>query len=82
MDLTTGITEPLSPSLINVQGPTVRVLVSANQLPSTGFPVKNYKFAAYTQLQPNSDFASTGSFIPEDSMIPIGVETNITPPVL
>jgi hypothetical protein len=81
-DLTSGVTQPLSPSLIQVQGPTVRVLVSANQLPSKGFSLKHYKFAVYTQLYPNADFASTGSFLPEDSMIPIGVLANVAPPRL
>jgi hypothetical protein len=81
-DLTTGVTEPLNPSLIRVAGPTVRVLVSASQVPSKGFALSHYKFAVYSQLQPNSDFASTGSFVPEDSMIPIGVLTNVAPPRL
>jgi hypothetical protein len=80
-DLTTGTTVPLNPELIRVQGPTVRVLVSASQLPPEGFAPNHYQFAVYSQLAPNSDFASTGSFVPEDSMIPIGVLTNVAPPV-
>jgi hypothetical protein len=81
-DLTTGMTVPLSPSLIQVRGPVVRVLVSANQLPSKGFALKDYQFAVYSQLSLNADFASSGSFVPENSMIPIGVLTNVNPPRL
>ncbi len=81
-DLTTGMTVPLSPSLIQVKGPVVRLLISANQLPSEGFALKNYQFAVYSQLSLNADYASTGSFVPEDSMIPIGVLTNVNPPRL
>jgi hypothetical protein len=79
-DLTTGATQSISPSLISVAGPTVRLLVSANQLPSEGFPVKKYTFAAWTEIQPNATISEVGSFIPEDSMVPIGVETNVNPP--
>ena len=81
-DLTTGTTVPLNPELIQVKGPVVRLLISANQLPPKGFVLNNYQFAVYSQLSLNADFASTGSFVPEDSMIPIGVETNINPPRL
>ena len=81
-DLTTGITHPLSPQLIKVQGPTVRILVSASQLPSEGFALKHYKFAVYAQLFQNAPYDQTGSFVPENSMIPLGVLTNVNPPVL
>jgi hypothetical protein len=81
-DLTTGTTVPLAPQLIQVKGPVVRVLVSAKQLPSEGFALKNYKFAVYPQLVANGTYAQTGSFLPENSMIPIGVETNVAPPKL
>ena len=81
-DLTTGTTQPLNPDIIQVTGPVVRLLVSANQLPSQGFALKNYKFAVYTQLVPNGDYSQTGSFVPEFSMIPIGVLTNVAPPKL
>jgi hypothetical protein len=81
-DLTSGMTVPLNPSLIQVKGPVVRLLVSASQLPSKGFALNKYKFAVYSQLEPNAGFDLTGSFVPEDSMIPIGVLTNVAPPVL
>ena len=73
---------PLSPQLIQVKGPVVRLLVSAKQLPSKGFKLQNYKFAVYTQLFANAPYEDTGSFLPENSMIPIGVETNVSPPRL
>jgi hypothetical protein len=78
-DLTTGITVPLNPDVIQVAGPTVRVLVPAVQLPSEGFALKHYTFAVYAQLAPTTDFSLIGSFVPESSMIPIGVLTNVAP---
>jgi hypothetical protein len=79
-DLTTGATQSINPALISVAGPTVRLLVSESQLPSAGFPVKNYTFAVWTETQPNATISQVGSFIPENSMVPIGVETNVNPP--
>jgi len=81
-DLTTGTTQPLSPPLIQVAGPTVRVLVSTSQLPSEGLPVSKYRLAAWTEVQLGAPYQDVGSFAPVDSMIPIGVETNIAPPNL
>ncbi len=81
-DLTTGTTVPLSPQIIQVKGPVVRVLVSAKQLPSEGFKLQNYTFGVYTQLFANAPYEDTGSFLPENSMIPLGVETNVPPPRL
>jgi hypothetical protein len=80
-DLTTGLTQPLSPSHIQVRGPVVRVLLSANQVPSMGFTLSKYKFSLYTQLTPSSGFAETGSFLPEAAMIPIGVLPTVAPPI-
>ena len=66
-----------------VAAPTVRVLVSASQLPSEGFALRHYKFAVYTQLSADHAISAlTGSFVPEYSMIPIGVLTNVAPPRL
>ena len=56
-DLTTGTTVPLNPELIQVKGPVVRLLISANQLPPKGFALNNYQFAVYSQLSLNADFA-------------------------
>ena len=78
-DLTTGITVPLNPDAISVAASTVRVLVPEAQLPSEGFALKHYKFAVYTQLAPTTDFSLIGSFVPESTMIPIGVLTNVQP---
>ncbi len=70
---------PLNPNVISVAGSTVRVLVPAAQLPSEGFALKNFRFAVYTQLAPTTDFSLIGSFVPEYTMIPIGLETNVSP---
>ena len=79
-DLTTGATQSVDPALISVAGPTVRLLVSESQLPSQGYPVNKYRFAVWTEIQPNATISQVGSFIPEDSMVPIGVETSVNPP--
>ncbi len=76
-DLTTGTTTPIS-APISVAGPTVRILLNQSQLPSEGFPVKKYRFAIWTASEANAPIQDVGSFIPEDSMIPIGVETNLS----
>ena len=79
-DLTTGTSEPLSPTVIQVKGPVVRLLVPASQLPSKGFSLARYTFAAYTQLVQNGGYPQTGSFVPENSMIPNGVLASVAPP--
>lgn len=78
-DLTTGMTQPIRSPVISVKGPTVRILLDANQLPSEGFRLKQYTFAVWTATQPNAPIQDVGSFVPEDSMIPIGIETNVSP---
>ncbi len=78
-DLTTGSTQAISSPVIRVAGPTVRILLNASQLPSEGFALKKYTFAVWTETVPNAPFQDVGSFVPEDSMIPIGVETNVNP---
>jgi hypothetical protein len=82
-DLTTGATQTISPQNILVSGPTVRVFLDASQLPSEGFPINRYRFAAWTQLVQyqgvsyNPGISSVGSFAPESAMIPIGVLKNV-----
>jgi hypothetical protein len=76
-DLTTGTTQSIASPVIRVAGPTVRILLNTSQLPSEGFSLKHYTFAAWTENQPDAPFDGVGSFVPEDSMIPIGVETNV-----
>jgi hypothetical protein len=78
-DLTTGTTQPISSPVISVSGPTVRILLNTSQLPSEGFALKHYTFAVWTETQPNAPIQDVGSFVPEDSMIPIGVETTVKP---
>jgi hypothetical protein len=77
-DLTTGTTQPIS-GTISVEGPTVRILLPTSLLPSKGLAVQKYRFAVWTESEPNAPIQDVGSFIPEDSMIPIGVETNMNP---
>src|SRR5262249_53527784 len=78
-DLTTGITAPFPQAEIRVAGPTVRVLVHTHDLPSTGFALKHYQFAFWTMLELGGGYSSVGSFLPEFSMIPIGVLANTRP---
>lgn len=78
-DLTTGTTTPISSPVISVQGPTVRLLLNSSQLPSEGFPIKRYTFAVWSETQANAPIQDVGSFVPEDSMVPIGIETNLRP---
>jgi hypothetical protein len=81
-DLITGATQTINPRDILVAGPTVRVFISASQLPSEGFPISHYRFAAWTQIVyyegiTYSGISAVGSFAPESSMIPIGILTNV-----
>jgi hypothetical protein len=78
-DLTTGSVQSISTHLTQVQGPVVRVYVNLSQLPSQGFAAKHYRFAMWTQDALAQDIANVGSFVPEDSMIPIGVMTTVKP---
>jgi hypothetical protein len=79
-DLTTGATQPLDPARIQVAGPVVRLLVPTSELPSEGLPVNKYRFAVWTRIQLIGGIENVGSFAPENTMIPIGVETNMVPP--
>jgi hypothetical protein len=78
-DLTTGAVQSINPNLIQVDGPVVRVLVNTSQLPSKGFAVSRYQFAAWMQDAPGRDITTVGSFVPENSMIRIGEMTNVKP---
>ena len=78
-DLTTGTTQPINSPVISVAGPTVRILLDVSQLPSEGFALKHYTFAVWTAIMPNAPIQDVGSFVPEDSMSPIGIETNARP---
>jgi hypothetical protein len=71
-DLTTGAVTNLSPAAIQAKGSTLRVYVSTSELPSTGAPVSQYRFAFWTQSQPGNNLGDVGSFLPDSSMIPIG----------
>jgi hypothetical protein len=79
-DLTTGQTQALDPSHIQVRGPVVRLLVSAGQLPSEGVPLNKYRFAVWTRIAETGGIENVGSFAPENAMVPLGVETNVAPP--
>ena len=80
-DLTTGTTQSISSSAISAAGPTVRILLDASQLTSRGFTLKQYTFAVWTATEPNAPIQDVGSFIPEDSMGRIGIETNVRPTI-
>ena len=71
-DLTTGAVTTLPASAIHAQGSTLRVFVPITQLPSTGAPVAQYRFAFWTQSQPGNNIANVGSFLPDSTLIPIG----------
>jgi len=71
-DLTTGTVTALPASAIQAQGSTLRVYVPTTQLPSTGAPVAQYRFAFWTQSLPGNNIANVGSFLPDSSLIPIG----------
>jgi hypothetical protein len=88
-DLTTGATQSISPSEIEVEGPTVRVLVSPSQLPSQGLAPKNYRFSAWTSVVQfdgvsyPQGISSVGSFAPSNgTMVKIGVLATVKAPVL
>jgi hypothetical protein len=76
-DLTTGTTRAIDSPILQVAGPVVRILLPSSLLPSEGLPVQKYKFAVWTDNVPNATIQNVGSFIPEYTMIPIGVETNV-----
>ena len=80
-DLTTGTTRPISSPVISVAGPTVRILLNASELPSEGFSLSHYTFAAWAATRPNAPFQDVGSFAPEDSMVPLGIETMVGPTI-
>jgi hypothetical protein len=73
-DLRTGTVTAISPSSILFEGSTVRVDVDASLLPSTGFPLSKYRFDFWVQSQQSGGFNTVGSFLPNQTEIPIGVE--------
>jgi hypothetical protein len=78
-DRTTGQTQAISPNQILVDGPTLRVLLNASQLPSEGLTLKKYTFAVWTATEPNPTLRELASVVPQNEMIPIGIETNVKP---
>lgn len=73
-DLRTGAITPINPSQILVQGAVARVFVTPAQLPSRGYSLGAYRFAAWTSDAPGLSLSHVGSFSPETTMIPIGVQ--------
>jgi hypothetical protein len=71
-DLRTGAVTTLATSEIQAKGSTLRVFLGTSQLPSTGLPVSQYRFAFWTQSLPANTLANVGSFLPDSSLIPIG----------
>jgi hypothetical protein len=78
-DLTSGATQAIDPSKIEIRGPVIRVFLDAQQLPSHGFQLAKYRFAFWTQTQPGRDIRTVASFLPDTKMIPISVQTRIAP---
>jgi hypothetical protein len=78
-DLTTRTTSVIASPRIQVVGPVVRILLPGSLLPSERWPIQKYTFAVWTETQPGAGIQDVGSFLPEDAMIPIGVETNVRP---
>lgn len=76
-DLVSHSTQSIAPASIKIIGPTVRVFLSTSQFPSTGWPLKKYQFAFWTQTQLGGDITTVADFAPESSMIPIGIEKNV-----
>ena len=72
-DLTTGKTTAIDPSKVQVTGPVARVYVDLSALPSEGQPVAKYRFATWTRAQPGGGIANVGSFVPESTMVQVGV---------
>src|SRR5262249_26196974 len=78
-DRVTGATQTLDPSRIRVEGPVLRVLLNVSQLPSEGLPLSRYRFAVWTATALNPTLPELASVVPQNGMIPIGVETNVKP---
>ncbi len=79
-DRTTGATQAIDPRDIQVKGPVVRVLLNASQLPSKGWPVNRYRFVVWTTDPLGTPpLGVLASIVPQDQMIPIGVETSVNP---
>jgi hypothetical protein len=72
-DLKTGAVANIDPSQIQVKGSVVRVFVNTALLPSEGRPISQYRFAMWTSSQLNGGIESVGSFLPDTTMIPVGV---------
>jgi hypothetical protein len=72
-DLTTGAVTNIDPSQVQVKGAVVRVFVNTAILPSEGRPVSQYRFAMWTSNQLIGGIENVGNFVPDSTMIPIGV---------
>lgn len=75
----TGATQTINPRNIQVEASVVRVLLSPGQLPSEGLSLGHYQFAVWTETQLNPSIGELASIVPQTRMIPIGVETNVSP---
>jgi len=79
-DRTTGVTVAIDPRNIQVKGPVVRVLLSTSQLPSKGWTVDRYQFAVWTtDPRGTGPLGSLASVVPQQQMLPIGVEAGANP---
>lgn len=73
-DLISGVETPIDPAAIRIAGSTIRVIVPADALPSTGLPSSKYRFASWTHSGMGGGIETVGSFSPESSMTPVGVQ--------
>lgn len=73
LDRTTGTTTTIDPARIRVVGATVRVTLDASQIPSKGQPASRFRFAAWTRFGETGGIESVGSFVPERTMVRVGV---------
>jgi hypothetical protein len=78
-DRITGVTQTIDPADIQVVASVVRVLLQPSQLPSEGLPLSRYHFAVWTEDQLDLATGDLASIAPRNEMLPIGVETNMSP---
>lgn len=71
-DLKTGAVTPLDPSVVKIQGPTIRVFLpkASTLLPSNGLAIAKYKFSFWTRSGPNG-LADLAGFLPNSGSAPV-----------
>lgn len=72
-DLHTGSVRQVPAKDLLVQGSVVRVYVDLRWLPSTGAAARDYRFAMWTRASASGGIENVGSFVPDGTMIQVGV---------